>query len=103
MKLGIFHNRVTDYIEQVFVRFPIPGGYQYRNIAEAIIDGFEVEGTYDAGTYFVGVAGHILNGRNSRTGEELVKVPPNRLIGTLGFRAPGWEARIRHPRVLRRG
>ncbi|ANY78201.1 hypothetical protein BB934_08110 [Microvirga ossetica] len=87
MKLGIFHNRVEDYIEQVFVRFPIPGGYQYRNIAEAIIDGFEVEGTYDAGTYFVGVAGHILNGRNGRTGEELVKVPPNRLIGTLGFRA----------------
>lgn len=87
MKLGIFRNRVEDYIEQVFVRFPIPGGYQYRNIAEGIIDGFEAEGVYDAGSYFVGISGHIIQGRNSRTDEDLVKVPPNRLTGTLGFRA----------------
>ncbi|QRM30306.1 TonB-dependent hemoglobin/transferrin/lactoferrin family receptor [Microvirga sp. VF16] len=86
MKLGIFHNRVDDYIEQVFTRFPIPGGYQYRNIAEAVIDGFEAEGIYDAGSYFFGVAGHVLRGRNSRTNEDLVKVPPNRLTTTLGFR-----------------
>jgi len=87
MKLGVFHNRVDDYIEQVFVRFPIPGGYQYQNIAEGVIEGFEAEGIYDAGSYFVGISGHVLQGKNSRTGEELVKVPPNRLIGTLGFRA----------------
>jgi hemoglobin/transferrin/lactoferrin receptor protein len=87
MKFGVFHNRVEDYIEQVFVRFPIPGGYQYRNITEAVIEGFEAEGVYDAGSYFVGLSGHILQGRNSRTQEDLVKVQPNRLTGTLGFRA----------------
>ena len=43
----------------------------------------------------------FLNGRNGRTGEELVKVPPNRLIGTLGFRA--LEEACSEPRVLRRG
>jgi hemoglobin/transferrin/lactoferrin receptor protein len=87
MKFGVFHNRVDDYIEQVFTRFPAPGGYQYRNIAEAVIDGFEAEGIYDGGSYFVGIAGHILRGTNSRTNEDLVKVPPNRLTGTVGFRA----------------
>ena len=92
MKLGIFHNRVEDYIEQVFTRFPIPGGYQYRNIAEAVIDGFEAEGIYDAGSYFFGISGHILRGRNSRTDEDLVKVPPNRLVSTLGFR--GYDGRL---------
>ncbi len=92
MKLGILHNRVDDYIEQVFTRFPIPGGYQYRNIAEAVIDGFEAEGVYDASSYFVGISGHMLRGRNSRTDEDLVKVPPNRLIGTLGFR--GYDGRL---------
>jgi hemoglobin/transferrin/lactoferrin receptor protein len=87
MKLGVFHNRVEDYIEQVFTRFPIPGGYQYRNIAEGVITGFEAEGIYDAGSYFIGISGHILHGKNSRTNEDLVKVPPNRLTGTLGARA----------------
>jgi len=87
LKVGAFHNRVTNYIEQVFTPFPLPGGYQYRNIAEAVIDGFEVEGVYDRGTLFAGLAGHILRGQNSRTHEELTKVPPNRIIGTLGFRA----------------
>lgn len=92
MKLGLFHNRVDDYIEQFFTRFPIPGGYQYRNIAEAVINGFEAEGTYDAGSYFIGISGHILHGINSRTNEDLVKVPPNRLTGTLGFR--GYDGRL---------
>jgi hemoglobin/transferrin/lactoferrin receptor protein len=92
MKFGIFHNRVDDYIEQVFTRFPIPGGYQYRNIAEAVINGFEAEIVYDAGSYFVGISGHILHGRNSRMNEDLVKVPPNRLTGTMGFR--GYDGRL---------
>ncbi|MET0530458.1 MAG: TonB-dependent hemoglobin/transferrin/lactoferrin family receptor [Microvirga sp.] len=87
MKFGLFHNRVEDYIEQVFMRFPIPGGYQYQNIAEAVITGFEAEGIYDAGSYFMGISGHVLQGENSRTNEELVKVPPNRLTGTFGIRA----------------
>jgi hemoglobin/transferrin/lactoferrin receptor protein len=87
MKFGLFHNRIEDYIEQVFTRFPIPGGYQYQNITEGVITGFEAEGVYDAGTYFMGLSGHVLQGENSRTNETLVKVPPNRLTGTFGIRA----------------
>jgi hemoglobin/transferrin/lactoferrin receptor protein len=87
VKLGVFHNRVEDYIEQVFVLFPIPGGYQYQNIAEGVIRGFEAEGLYDRGSFFVGLSGHVLEGRNSRTHEDLVKVPPNRITGTVGVRA----------------
>jgi hemoglobin/transferrin/lactoferrin receptor protein len=87
LKVGVFRNDVDDYIDQVFVPFPIPGGYQYQNVAEARIDGFEFEGSYDAGFVFAGLSGHILRGRNLTDDEPLAKVPPNRLVATLGFRA----------------
>ena len=86
MKVSAFHNRVDDYIEQIFTPFPIPGGYQYRNIMQAAIQGVEAEGFYDAGNYYVGLSGHIIEGKNRLTDEELNKVPPNRLTATLGLR-----------------
>lgn len=87
LKAGVFRNDVDDYIDQVFVMFPIPGGYQYQNVAEARIEGFEFEGSYDAGFVFAGLAGHILDGIDVTTDKPLQKVPPNRLVATLGFRA----------------
>lgn len=87
VKLGVFQNDVDDYIDQVFVRFPIPGGYQYQNIAEARIKGFEFEATYDAGTIFAGLSGQIMDGENLTTGDPLQKVPPFRVVTSLGFRA----------------
>lgn len=87
VKLGIFQNDVDDYIDQVFQMFPIPGGYQYQNIAEARIKGFEFEASYDAGNIFAGLAGQILDGENRTTGDTLQKVPPYRAVTTLGFRA----------------
>ncbi|SOC48439.1 hemoglobin/transferrin/lactoferrin receptor protein [Rhizobium subbaraonis] len=87
VKLGIFRNNVDDYIDQVFVMFPIPGGYQYQNIAKARIEGFEFEASYDAGSVFAGLAGQILDGENLTTGGPLQKVPPFRAVTTLGFRA----------------
>ncbi|WP_112664305.1 TonB-dependent hemoglobin/transferrin/lactoferrin family receptor [Microvirga flavescens] len=86
LKLGVFRNTVDDYIEQVFTPFPIPGGYQYQNIAKAKLHGFEAEGIYDAGTVFLGLGGQIMEGKNAITGDPLNKVPPNRLTTTLGFR-----------------
>ena len=68
LKLGVFRNRVDDYIEQVFTPFPIPGGYQYQNIAQAVLWGYEAEGFYDAGTFFVSIAGGITDGKNRKTG-----------------------------------
>ncbi|MBM6592617.1 TonB-dependent hemoglobin/transferrin/lactoferrin family receptor [Microvirga pudoricolor] len=87
LKVGTYRNRVDDYIEQVFTLFPLPGGYQYQNIAQAVLRGVEVEGTYDAGTFFVGLAGSTVDGKNTRTREGLKSVPPNRISGTIGFRA----------------
>ncbi|WP_186458121.1 TonB-dependent hemoglobin/transferrin/lactoferrin family receptor [Neorhizobium alkalisoli] len=87
VKLGVFQNDVDDYIDQVFHLFPIPGGYQYENIAEARIKGFEFEASYDAGRVFAGLSGQILDGVNRTTGDTLQKVPPFRAVTTLGFRA----------------
>lgn len=87
VKLGVFHNRVEDYIEQVFEYFPIPGGYQYQNIAEATIQGFEFEARYDAERAFAGLSGQVMSGVDSRTGDQLTSVPPNRLTAIAGIRA----------------
>ncbi len=87
VKLGVFRNDVDNYIDQVFIMFPIPGGYQYQNIAKARIRGFEFEASYDAGFMFAGLAGQILDGENLTTGGTLQKVPPFRAVTTLGFRA----------------
>ena len=80
-KFNVFRNDVEDYIDLVkfgppiifsFCPAPVPGcppvprvtipvnNYsfaQYQNIGNARIEGVELEATYDAGTWFVGVAG----------------------------------------------
>lgn len=87
LKASVFRNDVADYIDQVFVLFPIPGGYQYQNIAEARLEGIEIEGNYDTGRIFGGLSASVIDGEDRKTGEELQKVPPNRMSATLGFRA----------------
>lgn len=86
-KVGVFQNDVDDYIDQVFMLFPIPGGYQYQNIAEARIRGIELEAGYDSGAIFASVSGQILDGENLTTGGPLQKVPPYRIVTSAGFRA----------------
>ncbi len=86
-KLGVFRNRVDDYIEQVFEIFPIPGGYQYQNVAKATIEGVELEAAYDAGFAFGSLSGQVMRGVDESTKEELTSVAPNRIVGILGFRA----------------
>ncbi len=87
VKLGAFRNRVDNYIEQVFEMFPIPGGYQYQNVAEATLEGVELEAAYDAGFAFATVSGQVMRGVDESTREELASVPQNRLVAILGFRA----------------
>ena len=87
VKLGVFQNDVDDYIDQVFILFPIPGGYQYQNIAEARIRGVEIEGNYDTGNVFAGITAQVLKGENLTTGGGLQKVPPFRVVATAGLRA----------------
>lgn len=87
VKFGAFRNDVDDYIDQVFLPFPAPGGYQYRNIAKARIHGVEIETSYDAGVAFVGLSGQVLKGQNLTDGTPLQKVPPFRVVATAGVRA----------------
>jgi hemoglobin/transferrin/lactoferrin receptor protein len=110
-KLNVFHNTVDDFIgiqsvgPTYFVpalagipasicaripgRFPcvIPvRDFQYLNIAQAELQGVELEGAYDWGSGFVTLAATHTDGRDRATGETLVTVPPNRLSTTLGLR-----------------
>lgn len=94
-KFNVFRNDLEDYIDLVastpttsafgccFSQF-----YQYKNIANAHIQGFEAEATYDAGAWFVGVAGQIQRGYNDATNVGLVNIQPNKIATTLGLRSP---------------
>ena len=110
-KLNVFQNTVDDFIgiqsvgPTYFVpalagipasicaripgRFPcvIPvRDFQYLNIAQAELQGVELEGAYDWGGGFVTLAATHTDGRDRSTGETLITVPPNRLSTTLGLR-----------------
>ncbi len=58
-RVVVFHNKVDDYIDIVQLPTPAPfGSAQYQNIANATIEGLEVEAMYDARTWFFGLGYH---------------------------------------------
>jgi hemoglobin/transferrin/lactoferrin receptor protein len=99
-KFNVFRNDITDYIDQVAFGTPrvVPTGpppapsitvlpfLQYQNIAQARIQGFEAETMYDANTWYVGVAGSYLQGKNLQTGFGLYSIPPQKITTTAGVR-----------------
>ncbi|MCB8819319.1 TonB-dependent hemoglobin/transferrin/lactoferrin family receptor [Microvirga rosea] len=108
-KASVFRNEIDDYIDTVAVgpvyNVPVVPGMpasvcrfvprlcligiqdqQYQNIAEARLQGAELEAAYDWGQGFVTVAGTIVNGRNEITNAPLNSVAPNRFSTTIGFR-----------------
>lgn len=99
-KFNVFRNDITDFIDQVAFGTPlvVPTGpppapsitvlpfLQYQNIAQARIQGFEAETMYDANTWFVGVAGSYLQGKNLQTGFGLYSIPPQKITTTAGIR-----------------
>ncbi|MFE1597251.1 TonB-dependent hemoglobin/transferrin/lactoferrin family receptor [Methylobacterium sp. ID0610] len=115
-KLNVFANTVDDFINiqtvgpTYFVpaiagipasicaripgRFPcvIPvQSYQYLNIAQAQLNGVELEGTYDWGGGFATLAATHTQGRDRATGQTLLTVPPDRISTTLGLRFLGGD------------
>ncbi|MET4385910.1 hemoglobin/transferrin/lactoferrin receptor protein [Bradyrhizobium sp. F1.4.3] len=91
-KINLFRNDVSDYIDLV-ASTPVatPFGsfsqfYQYQNIANARIQGFEAETMYDAGSWFVGVAGHYIQGKNVATNVGLATITPRKVATTGGVR-----------------
>lgn len=84
-KVAIFQNEITDYIEQ-----SVTGGFSgtttSSNLPEAEIKGFEADINYDTGVVFAGVAGSILRGENSETGENLSNIQGDKLSLSGGYR-----------------
>ena len=91
-KINIFRNDVENFIDLVNYGAPLggPGGpmpfYQYQNIAEARIQGFEAETMYDANLWFFGLSGTYQNGKNVQTGFGLSSIPPQKITTTAGVR-----------------
>ncbi len=87
-RIVVFHNKVDDYIDIVQLPSPPPfGSAQYQNIADATLEGYEIEAMYDARAWFVGVGFHHIRGTNDETGFGLLSVPADQLTLTAGFRA----------------
>ena len=92
-KFNVFRNDVDGYIDLVpSTPVPVPpfGSfsqfYQYQNIAHARIEGFEAETMYDAGLWYVGVAGHLIRGKNVATNIGLATITPRKITTTGGVR-----------------
>jgi hemoglobin/transferrin/lactoferrin receptor protein len=105
-KVTGFRNQVDDYIDAVYsdhagntlpdgsgciapTPFPVcffDDTFQYVNIASALIQGVELEASYDARSWFAILTAQHITGKNEETGEKLVTVLPDRASGTLGFR-----------------
>jgi hemoglobin/transferrin/lactoferrin receptor protein len=91
-KINVFRNDVEGYIDLVAsTPTATPFGtfsqfYQYQNIAHARIEGVEAETMYDAGSWYVGVAGHLIRGKNVATNIGLATITPRKITTTGGVR-----------------
>lgn len=100
-KLNYFRNDLVDFIDQVpfgpiRVQLQVPGPptfttvnqfIQYQNTGAAFIQGFEGELFYDAGNWFAGVAGNVLEGETRLTGIGISSlIQPHKIVTTLGGR-----------------
>lgn len=92
-KFNVFRNDVEGYIDLVAsAPTPVPpfGSFsqffQYQNIAHARIEGVEAETMYDAGLWYVGVAGHLIRGKNVATNIGLATITPRKITTTGGVR-----------------
>jgi hemoglobin/transferrin/lactoferrin receptor protein len=90
-KANYYRNDLYDFIEFQVVAGPAcprpsPFCFQYQNTPFARLEGWEFETMYDAGFWFLGVAGSHVRGRNLLTGIPLLKVPPDQYLTTFGVR-----------------
>jgi hemoglobin/transferrin/lactoferrin receptor protein len=96
-KVNAFRNDLEDYIELTAYGAynAMYGTYnfmQYQNVPDARIQGVEAELNYDAGTWFGGVSGHWIEGRNLTSNTPLATIPAARITSTLGARF--WDRKL---------
>jgi hemoglobin/transferrin/lactoferrin receptor protein len=87
-KADYFHNNVDDYIDQTVVAptGPFPFAITYQNVGRAVLDGAELETTYDWGSGFTTLSGTHIRGWNADTDTPLLNIPADRLSSTIGLR-----------------
>lgn len=108
-KIVGFRNKVDNYIDGVSVDVngddsnppPCPGNpgapyptciisddtFQYQNIANALLEGVELEATYDARLWFASIGAQHIRGTNEDTDQPLLTIPADQITLTAGFRA----------------
>ncbi|MER8631280.1 TonB-dependent hemoglobin/transferrin/lactoferrin family receptor [Mesorhizobium opportunistum] len=99
LKAAYFNNDVDDYIDGVTLSpfdptsgcpfGPGPICFQYQNFAKAKINGFELEGVYDAAWGYAGLSASITNGHTtSYEGDraDLATIPSSQVTAQLGLR-----------------
>jgi len=94
-KIVYFDNTIDDFIEGDVRGFnpgtcfgpPFTGcgEFQYINIAEAQIDGVEIEASYQVNNFFSSLAYSRVRGRDVISGEALQSVRPDAFSATAGF------------------
>src|SRR5690606_24731879 len=85
LKAAYFHNDVDDFIDFVIGATTA----QNQNFASAKIEGFELEGMYDASWGFLGLSASIIDGHkvdDSGARMGLDTVPSAQVTGQLGLR-----------------
>ncbi len=89
-KANYFFNQIDDFIGSVYRPCPVGtcpfGDFQYVNIAEAEIHGFEFEGIYDFQHGFVQASYTNITGDDKTANAPLATVYPDKFVGTVGFR-----------------
>lgn len=91
-KFVAFRNQVDDYIDGVSIfdgTPPFGFRFQYQNIANALLEGLELEAMYDARTWFLGVSAARIRGTDEDTGDPLLTIPADQIVLTGGIRAYG--------------
>jgi hemoglobin/transferrin/lactoferrin receptor protein len=95
-KFNVYRNDVDDYIDAVQfgpINFwGIPSFFQYQNVAQARLEGVELETMYDAGAWFLGVSASHVRGTNVATGMPLANIPADQIATTAGVRF--WDRKV---------
>jgi hemoglobin/transferrin/lactoferrin receptor protein len=90
IKANYFVNDLEDYIRLTpfgaINLFGVPEFAQYRNTPNARIEGFEFEGTYDAGSWFAGLSAHRIRGTDISANLPIATIPPDEVAATFGLR-----------------
>ncbi len=105
-RFAVFRNDIDDFIDQVvnFSFAPVPGNpgpggvSTFENVANARLEGFEIELAYDAPTWFAKAGYGRTRGEDRDTGEHLARIPADALTLGVGVKLEpvtlGWRARF---------